>query len=262
MIIIVIFSICLISSMIGGICGIGGGVIIKPVLDAAGIMDITKVSFLSGCTVLAMSIVTFLRNRKNKGVIDLKRITPLAIGAITGGVLGKRIFDLLKELFKNSTYLGAVQATLLIIITALTFVYTIKKSKIQSHDMNNSIICCLIGLTLGLISAFLGIGGGPINIMVLHFFFSMDSKKAAANSLYIIMLSQISSLFQSVVTHTIPVLNINILIIMIASGIIGGVLGGNINKKNSPKNVEELFLGAMGIIILINIYNFIKFIFI
>ena len=34
---ILIFIICLLASVIGGICGIGGGVIIKPVLDAMGI---------------------------------------------------------------------------------------------------------------------------------------------------------------------------------------------------------------------------------
>jgi len=261
MIVIVIFIVCFISSTIGGICGIGGGVIIKPVLDAIGIMDVVKISFLSGCTVLAMSIVTFLRNRKENGVIDLKRITPLALGAVIGGVIGKKIFDILKQIFKNSNYVGAVQAGILIIITILTFVYTIKKSKVKSHDINNSTVCAFIGLTLGMVSAFLGIGGGPINIMVLHFFFSMDTKKAAANSLYIIMLSQLSSLVQSFVTNTVPTVGLNVLLVMIIAGITGGILGGNLNKGISIKSVEQLFLSAMGIIILINVYNFVMFAF-
>ena len=37
---------------------------------------------------------------------------------------------------------------------------------------------------LGIISSFLGIGGGPINLVVLFFFFSMPTKIAAENSLY------------------------------------------------------------------------------
>lgn len=33
------------SSLVGAICGIGGGVIIKPVLDATGTMSVTAISF-------------------------------------------------------------------------------------------------------------------------------------------------------------------------------------------------------------------------
>ena len=43
------------TSVAGGICGIGGGVIIKPVLDFWGIASVAAASFLSGCTVLSMS---------------------------------------------------------------------------------------------------------------------------------------------------------------------------------------------------------------
>ena len=53
--ILLVFAICLIASTIGGICGIGGGVVIKPVLDAMGVMTVSTASFLSGLTVLAMA---------------------------------------------------------------------------------------------------------------------------------------------------------------------------------------------------------------
>ena len=43
------------ASIIGAICGIGGGVIIKPVLDVFGWASVSTISFLSGCTVLSMS---------------------------------------------------------------------------------------------------------------------------------------------------------------------------------------------------------------
>lgn len=34
---IIIVLVCFLSSVVGAVCGIGGGVIIKPVLDATGI---------------------------------------------------------------------------------------------------------------------------------------------------------------------------------------------------------------------------------
>ena len=55
MIFLLVFAVCFCSCIVGAICGIGGGVMIKPALDALGIMDVATISFLSGCTVLSMS---------------------------------------------------------------------------------------------------------------------------------------------------------------------------------------------------------------
>ena len=48
---LVAFAACI----LGTICGMGGGIIIKPVLDATGVLSVAAVTFLSGCTVIAMS---------------------------------------------------------------------------------------------------------------------------------------------------------------------------------------------------------------
>ncbi len=62
----VYFIICFIATTIGGISGIGGGVIIKPVLDSFSSMGVASISFLSGCTVLSMSVVSVLRAQKGE----------------------------------------------------------------------------------------------------------------------------------------------------------------------------------------------------
>ncbi len=46
--ILVVLIISVLSSVAGSICGIGGGVIMKPLLDAVGIMSVSEISFLSG----------------------------------------------------------------------------------------------------------------------------------------------------------------------------------------------------------------------
>lgn len=253
------FLISLLASTIGGICGIGGGVIIKPVLDATRTMSVSSVSFLSGVTVLSMSVISVLRNKSNKGIIDVRTSTPLAIGAVFGGILGKSAFDLLKLVFHNENYLGGVQAILLIIVTLGALLYSIYSDRINTLYVKNMAVCGLIGLALGMVSSFLGIGGGPINLTVLFFFFSMSTKKAAANSLYIIMFSQFASLIQSFLKGNIPQLDIFVLILMVAAGVSGGIIGGYINKKIPDKVVDKLFMGLMIVIIGINIYNAAKF---
>lgn len=253
------FLISLFATCVGGICGIGGGVIIKPVLDATGTMSVSSISFLSGCTVLSMSVISVLRNRKTKGVLDFRTSTPLAGGSVLGGILGKTLFDLLKTLLHNENHVGAVQAGLLILVTLGSLLYSVYSKKIPTHQVGSIFACCGIGLLLGLVSSFLGIGGGPINLTVLFFFFSMDTKKAAANSLYIIMFSQLASLMQSLLLHNIPRVDILILILLILAGFIGGILGGYINKRISAARVDRLFIGLMLVIIGTNIYNLLRF---
>ena len=54
----------------------------------------------------------------------------------------------------------------------------------------------LLGLFLGVVSVFLGIGGGPLNIALLTLFFSFDMKECVVYSIATIFFSQLSKLFQ------------------------------------------------------------------
>lgn len=253
---VIVFLVSLVASIVGAICGIGGGVIIKPVLDVCQIAGVTTISFLSGCTVLSMSGYSIAKGLLSKDcVVDFKIGTPLAVGAAMGGVLGKQLFNAVKNLAENPNMVGCIQASCLAIITIGTLVYTLNKHRIKTYCVHGFIPCMGIGAVLGVMSSFLGIGGGPINLVVLYFFFSMSTKVAAQNSLYIILISQIASLMTTFVTNTVPDVTWLWLILMIAGGIGGGVIGRKINKHINAKRVEQLFVGLMGVIILISCYN-------
>ena len=232
----------LLASSIGAICGIGGGVIIKPVLDSLSIMEVSKISFLSSCTVLSMSMYTFIVSKiKGDSLVNGKIATPLALGGVLGGILGKMSFSYVIVFFQSENIAGVFQSAVLIFLTILTVIFTIKNigdKKIKSLHIQNIFLCIIIGLILGFLSSFLGIGGGPFNIAFLYFFFSMDSKTAAQNSLYIILFSQIASVFISVSNNEASKVNLHFLIVMIAGGILGGVLGRFINKKIDSNTIS------------------------
>lgn len=258
--VLIFFAISIGSSIIGSICGIGGGVIIKPVLDATGIMSVSCISFLSGCTVLAMSVVSVYKNlRAGKIKLNVRIATALAIGAAAGGVAGKSMFQALKASVGNENLVGMVQAIVLIFITLGTLIYTVFKQKIRTKEYHQIWLCLVIGLLLGIMSSFLGIGGGPINLVVLAYFFSMSTKEAALSSLYIIMFSQITSLIQTLGTATVPEIRISYFLAMVIGGIAGGMIGSKVNKKIEEEHVNKLFMGLMAVIIGINIYNAVKF---
>ena len=257
---ILFFIVSFVASIAGAICGIGGGVIIKPVLDMLGLASVSTISFLSGCTVLSMSFYSVGKNVLAKeNAVDFKVGTSLAIGAAIGGVAGKQLFTNLKDMFSNQDTIGMVQSICLIIITVGTFIYTLQKNKIKTHHITSIAACIMIGLILGILSSFLGIGGGPINLVVLFYFFSMDTKTAAQNSIYIILFSQITSLITTLVTFSVPEFNFLTLILMVLGGIGGGMAGKYFNKRMDNNAVDKLFLYLMGVIILISIYNAMKY---
>ena len=248
------------ASVVGAICGIGGGVLIKPILDAFGVLSVASISFLSGCTVLSMSCYSVLKARLSKeSLVDLKTGTPLAIGAAIGGVTGKMMFQYLSDMFTNKDQVGAIQAVCLLMIPLGTMIYTLKKDQIKTLHVQNPLVCIAIGLVLGICSSFLGIGGGPINLVVLFYFFSMDTKTAAQNSLYIILFSQITSLVNTLITHTVPEFEVGLLILMVGGGILGGAAGRIVNKRMDVNMVNKLFIGLMAVIMLICAYNIYQF---
>ena len=212
-----------------------------------------QISFLSGCTVLAMTIVSLLRSRGEK--IELRRGTLLAVGAAVGGLLGKVVFDWVKSLTGSDGLVGVVQSVIMVLLTAGVGVYMFYRAKIPTHNVQNAVLCVIIGLGLGLMSAFLGIGGGPINLAVLSFFFSMDSKTAALNSLYIILYSQAASFINTIVRGTVPDFDWLVLAAMCVGGVLGGILGRSISARLTNKGVDRLFLVIMAVITAISCYN-------
>ena len=254
------FLICFIASIIGAICGIGGGIIIKPALDSFGILDVAAISFLASCTVLAMTTYSVVRNKlKGTSNVNMLERMPLILGSIAGGIGGKSLFSALTAYIGNLSLVGVVQAICLMIVTFGTLIFTVYKSRIPSLHVQSAWAGAVIGGALGLVSSFLGIGGGPINLVVLFFFFSMPTKVATENSLTIIFFSQLANLLISIATNSVPAFPLPVLFLMIAGGIAGGIVGRSINKKISEQTVDKLFIALMAFIIVLNGYNVYQF---
>ncbi len=248
------------ASLIGAICGIGGGIIIRPILDILKLDSISTISFLSSCTVFAMSLYSVLRTFITREVvINIKIATPIAIGAIAGGVIGQNLFQLAKKTTSFPDRVGIIQSALLALITFGTLIYTLKKNYISTYSLSRPLACFFIGMLLGTISSFLGIGGGPINLITLYFFFSLDVKTAAQTSLYIILFSQISNIITMYIERKIPYFDYSSLILMILGGIFGGMVGRKLFRKMNDKSIERLFASVMVAIIFISICNIFQY---
>ncbi len=257
---IVFFIIGFGASVIGAISGIGGGVIIKPVMDLVSGLGVASVSFLSSTTVLSMATVSLIRSRKSPVNINVKNTSMMAVGGILGGLAGKSLFDIVRTGFGNDKVIGVAQASILFVITLWVLLFYINKEKITPQHHTSLIFSVFIGLILGSFASFLGIGGGPINLAVLYFFFAMDSKTAALNSIFIIFFSQIANLLFTTLSGNLPEFEPVVLIIMIVGGITGGLTGSVLSHKMTNRAVDKLFMIVLIVIMILCVYNTISLI--
>lgn len=242
------------ATIVGSISGIGGGVLIKPVLDAVTGLTAGQISFLSGTTVLTMTVVSLLRSRKGEQKISSTTIF-LASGAAVGGIVGKKVFDIIKTSAGNDAMVSLIQNVIMVVLTVTVFLYTLFKTKVKTLNVENKVVSCFSGFALGVLSSFLGIGGGPINLMVLGYLFGMDSKTAALNSLFVIFFSQTLSLVTTLVTGSVPEFDWTMLLMMMAFAVIGAASGRAISKKMSCRAIDILFMMLMVVIIFLSVYN-------
>lgn len=248
------------ACMVGTLSGMGGGIIIKPVLDATGQMSVAAVTFLSGVTVIMMTVWTLGKTiQRRESVLDIRNTTLLAVSAAVGGLFGKQAYSMAASLFPDPDMAGGVQAALLLAATAATFVYTLYKAHIRTKKVSSVAVILFIGLILGALGSFMGIGGGPFNVAVLYYFFSMDTKTATQNSLLIVLFSQLSSVLKTTVSGSIPDFPLPILFGMIVAGILGSEAGRRIYSKADESQATLLFEWAMILIMLISSYNIYSF---
>lgn len=249
---ILYFIIVLAATTAGAIAGVGGGVIIKPALDALGHYDIATIGVLSSAAVLSMAIVSTAR-RFSKGLKIDKKIIMLALGAIAGGIAGKEIFYLLVGSI-DAGIVSVIQSSLI----ALLMIIILFKNKIPRICINAWYGVLITGLLLGLIASFLGIGGGPINVAVLFLLLNMDIKKAAIGSIFIILMAQASKIATISLTGGFAGYDLGMLWYMIPAGITGGLLGSWLHNKVSEKAVHLMFDITVGVVIAICIFNIVK----
>ncbi|SDX65824.1 sulfite exporter TauE/SafE family protein [Eubacterium barkeri] len=247
--VVVFYGIALFSCLIGTICGMGGGVIIKPVLDASQLMPVATVNFLSGVTVVGMTLWSVGRTLiKGESIIDLRIGTLLALSAAIGGLAGKQLYRMVATFFEDPNTAGGIQGVLLFLATGATLIYTLRRAKIPPKQIKSRGITLMIGFVLGVFGAFLGIGGGPFNVAVLCYFFSMATKTATQNSLYIILFSQAASTGYSLIRGSVTDFYIPILLGMVTFGILGSELGRRLNGRLTTRQADWMLVGAMVLI--------------
>lgn len=249
----------LLASVFGALAGLGGGVIIKPLLDLLGHYNVATISVLSAATVFSMSSVSLLNSIKLDIKINVKTSLKLAIGSVIGGLIGKSIFNYIVDLIDASDLVTVIQAFMIGLFMVAIYIFVKHRGKMKMFQLQNPFIVVSIGIILGMIAAFLGIGGGPFNVAILAICFSMGVRESALNSIFIICFSQISALLLIAFTTGFSQFDLSMLFFMIPGGILGGFIGSRLARVVGDQLVEKIFMTGIIGIIFINIFNVIRY---
>lgn len=230
------FLISFLACSIGSLIGIGGGVIIVPLLLGMGVPK-ELAAFSSSAAVLAMAILSSITYKKrNQG--SIKTAALMGIGSIPGSTIGVAINKMVsQEIFD---LLFATVIILLIIVMVI-------KSKLPPIKLKGWVIP-IIGVFVGILSGTFGIGGGPIIVPCLLVLFSFNHREASATSVYITLITTANALLTHIVNGN---TDMSLAIFMIPAAIIGSKFGTYYNKKVKEGTANLLFISVL-IMIFIN----------
>lgn len=234
--------IAFLSTVIGAIVGVGGGLVIRPML---GFFDVAKglASFSSASCVFCMGIVSLITTVRKGARIQLRETVVLALGSICGAFMGGACIKLVSGDFIKIGYIFAM-VFVLACMAARKYMPRIK--------LKNPLLQFIAGIVTGGLSGFFGIGGGPFQMTALLLLFDLEPKEAAVQSIFIALLTTVSSLIQYAVSGY---WDFSLAVYMVPMAILGGFIGGLLNRKFSNKYVSVLFNATVVFIILMQVYS-------
>ena len=229
-----------IAGILGSIIGLGGGIIIVPVLTFMGFSPTLAVSN-SLFAVFSNSVGSTIEYAKQKRV-EFSLGWKLGLMAVPGTILGAFISsDLSSEIFK---ILFA-----LVLISSASNILLKRKIEEKPVDISRLLLVFSAGASFfaGIISSLFGIGGGLIFVPLMVVALGISIKRAAPTSQFILMFASFSGLIvHSMLGHPDYYQALLLSIGAFAGGILGARLSLEI-KENKLKIIVVIVLIAAAI---------------
>ena len=229
-----------IAGILGSIIGLGGGIIIVPVLTFMGFSPTLAVSN-SLFAVFSNSVGSTVAYSKQKRV-EFSLGWKLGLMAVPGTILGAFISsDLSSEIFK---VLFA-----LVLISSASYIFLKRKIEEKPVDVSTILLVFSAGASFfaGIISSLFGIGGGLIFVPLMVVALGISMKRAAPTAQFILMFASFSGLIvHSMLGHPDYYQALLLSIGAFAGGILGARLSLEI-KENKLKIIVVIVLIAAAI---------------
>jgi len=174
------------TGLLSGLFGIGGGVILVPMLVLILGFQQRLAAGTSVAAILPAAVVGGI-GYAVQGNVDWIAAALLAIGIVIGAQIGSFLLSRVPTGFLRWMFM----AFLLGVIVSLWFVVPQRDAEIDITLLTGALLV-LTGLVTGVLSGLLGVGGGVVVVPVLMFFFGASDLIAKGTSLIMLIPGSIS----------------------------------------------------------------------
>jgi len=236
---IILILVGVLVGTLSGFFGIGGGMILVPILMLLGIDIKTAI----GISIVQMVFSSFYGSYLNhkKGSLILGEGIWVGVGGFLGGAIGAYVSDLVSAEVLQYLFFG-------LLIFALYRLFSAKPSDNGVVKTLSPIILALVGFIIGIFAISLGVGGSILLTPILAGFLHYPIKKAVSAGLFFVAFSSVAGLFMKLSTGSIDLERG----IYVAVASLVGVYGGIWLKDHVSSSRHKLYLLIMyGVALLI-----------
>ena len=224
------------AGVLGSMIGLGGGIIVVPVLTFFGFSPTLSASssLFAAFSNAVASTISYSKQKRIEFSLGLK----LGLLTIPGTILGAYVSsNIAPEIFK--ILFGFV------LISSAIYIFFRKKIEDKKVNFSKQMLIFSIGASFfaGIISAFFGIGGGIIFVPLMVAGMGMAMKKAAPTSQLILLFAS----FSGIVVHTILGHSDFLFAGLLA---LGSFMGGLVGARLSV-DIKERFLQIIVSVVII-----------
>ena len=252
--------------VLSGMFGVGGGFLITPLLFFVGIPPAVAVA-TSANQIVASSVSALMAHIKRKGV-DWWMGTVLLIGGLIGSAIGVQIFNLLKELGQVDLLVNLCYVVFLGVVGGLMMVESLRairrskkalppkrkrhnwvhnlpfKVKFRVSGLYISVIPpLLVGMSVGVLAAIMGVGGGFIMVPAMIYVLGMPTKVVIGTSLFqIIFVAAFTTMMHAITNQTVDIV---LALLLLIGGVVGAQFGTRIGMKLKAEQLRILLAGLV-----------------
>ena len=255
---------------LSGMFGVGGGFLLTPFLMFSGIP--APIAVASGANQIVATSVSGALAQWRRDNIDLRMGAVLIVGGVAGALIGVFIVKLLREAGQAGLIIALTYVVLLGVIGALMLgesIRAIRRARAGKHPTGrkpgqhnwihglplklrfprsrlyiSAIPPLAIGWVVGLLTAFLGVGGGFIMVPAMIYLLRMPTNVVIGTSMFqIIFVTAVVTVLHATLNHTLDV----VLALILAAG---GVMGGQFGVKAGQKFRGEQLRAMLAVMVL------------
>ncbi|WP_308915923.1 sulfite exporter TauE/SafE family protein [Jannaschia sp. LMIT008] len=250
--------------VLSGMFGVGGGFLMTPLLFMIGIPPAVAVATEAN-QIVASSFSGVLAHVKRR-TVDFRMGWVLLIGGLVGAALGVQLFNYLRGLGQVDLLVRLCYVVFLGVIGALMFVESLNairkarrtgpapktvrrqrgwldalpfKMKFRTSGLYISVIPpLLVGLSVGVLAAIMGVGGGFIMVPAMIYLLGMPTKVVVGTSLFqIIFVTAFTTLLHATTNYTVDMV---LAVLLLVGGVVGAQVGTRIGTRLKAEQLRIL----------------------